>query len=523
MGVSTIKIPRNGQITDSDQMKAIPDTPEHWETITIPEDIERVLLERNRHHFGQAEGTPFASSPLKAAIGYKADGYAAELILDGTFKTTQISEATSLFIQHLQTKTTQTLEGQITKDEVRNKLKRWKESTSTSPSGLHLGHYHCMWRAPDNSTDGGNREDVIDGQEMLLEAMVSLLNYALKHGYAYQRWTKVVNIMLQKDEGNPRIHRLRVIHIYEADYNLLLAVKWRQAMHHAEDHALLNDGLYGSRPGRSAIDPALIEVLQHEIYRMSMKSGINFDLDATSCYDRILTNVAAISSRRMGMNKQVTLLNSSTLEQAKYYLKTSIGISNSCYQNDPIHPIHGTGQGSGNSPSIWCFVCSALFDALSSQAHGARFTNYNNTDTLQTFIVGFVDDCAQRVNKFEAYDQPMAHTLIQVMESDAQLWNDLLWASGGALEQQKCSFHLIQSDWNKDGHPFLVGGSQGLHVNLTHRERRTPTKQLSNYRSHKSLGCLINPAHCHAQTWANIQRKNQEFAELLETNFFQTC
>ena len=122
-GVSTIKIPRNGQITNSDQMKAMPDPAEYWETITIPEEIERVLLERNRHHFCQAEGTPFASLPLKAAIGYKADGYAAELMLEGTFRASQIPAATSLFIQHLQTKTTQTLEGRITKDKVRNKLK----------------------------------------------------------------------------------------------------------------------------------------------------------------------------------------------------------------------------------------------------------------------------------------------------------------------------------------------------------------------------------------------------------------
>lgn len=75
-----------------------------------------------------------------------------------------------------------------------------------------------------------------------------------------------------------------MIHIYEADYNLLLAVKWRQALHHAEDLQLLNEGLYGSRPGRSAQDPALLEVLQNELYWMSMNPGVNYDLDATSCF-----------------------------------------------------------------------------------------------------------------------------------------------------------------------------------------------------------------------------------------------
>ena len=36
-----------------------------------------------------------------------------------------------------------------------------------------------------------------------------------------------------KDPGRPKIHRLRVIHLYELDYNLYLAVKWRALVRHA--------------------------------------------------------------------------------------------------------------------------------------------------------------------------------------------------------------------------------------------------------------------------------------------------
>ena len=58
-------------------------------------------------------------------------------------------------------------------------------------------------------------------------------------GIAYDRWKTVVNIsMLEKDPGNPKIHRLRVIHIYEADYNLLLSIQWQTLMHSAEDQHL---------------------------------------------------------------------------------------------------------------------------------------------------------------------------------------------------------------------------------------------------------------------------------------------
>ena len=84
-------------------------------------------------------------------------------------------------------------------------------------------------------------------------------------GISYDQWKTVVNIMLEKDPGDLKIHRLRVIHIYEADYNILLSILWQNLMHLAEDHYLLNEGQYGSRPHCNAHDPVFIEEMQFEI------------------------------------------------------------------------------------------------------------------------------------------------------------------------------------------------------------------------------------------------------------------
>ncbi len=92
-------------------------------------------------------GTPLTSSSMHAKIGYKADGYAVDLILSGEYvEDDEMTAATSLLIHHLQAKTAEEIQTTITKEEVLGKLKKWKESTTTSPSGLHLGHYHCAWQ-----------------------------------------------------------------------------------------------------------------------------------------------------------------------------------------------------------------------------------------------------------------------------------------------------------------------------------------------------------------------------------------
>lgn len=112
-------------------------------------------------------------------MGYKADGYAAELILGGQIQYHNTTTATKLLIKHLQKRTMHTLDGSISYDETLQKLKNWPESTTTSPSGLHLGHYHCSWKDPRMDVSDPTRETVILYQKQLLQATVSMLNYAI--------------------------------------------------------------------------------------------------------------------------------------------------------------------------------------------------------------------------------------------------------------------------------------------------------------------------------------------------------
>jgi hypothetical protein len=103
----------------------------------------------------------------------------------------------------------------------------------------------------DLSTEEG--EELDTQQNELIRVHTAMLNYSLHHLYSYKRWKNVVDVMIKKDPGSSEIHRLWVIHIYEADYNFLLQAKlWQALIKHVESQQLLHSSQYGGLAGREA-------------------------------------------------------------------------------------------------------------------------------------------------------------------------------------------------------------------------------------------------------------------------------
>ena len=66
--------------------------------------------------------------------------------------------------------------------------------------------------------------------ETILYAITNIINITVRHQVILNRWTKVVSCMLEKIRNRPLITKLRVIHLFEADYNFLLGLKWSKEM-----------------------------------------------------------------------------------------------------------------------------------------------------------------------------------------------------------------------------------------------------------------------------------------------------
>jgi hypothetical protein len=169
-----------------------------------------------------------------------------------------------------------------------------------------------------------------------------------------------------------------------------------------------------------------------------------------------------LASRRFGVPKEVTACNARTLEEAKYHIRTKLGVSSTGYQHSEENPIFGTGQGSANSPAIWCFILSLLYQCYDTLAVPASYCSLDRTARVDLGMIGFVDDSNGQTNTFMEEDESLESLLkIQrALKDNAQCWANLLGATGGALELSKCSIHVANWTFTGQGAPVLQADKQ---------------------------------------------------------------
>lgn len=98
-----------------------------------------------------------------------------------------------------------------------NGFKKWRENTTISPSSRHLGYYNALLTFDDEKD-----KELDDFNIEMLTVYNAIINTALTLGTFFNRWKPIIAVMIKNIQGNTQIHKFRLIHIYEADYNLIL-------------------------------------------------------------------------------------------------------------------------------------------------------------------------------------------------------------------------------------------------------------------------------------------------------------
>ena len=323
-----------------------------------------------------------------------------------------------------------------------------------------------------------------------------MMSAALNLGISLDRWQNCTTTMIEKQPGNPKINKLRVIHLYEADYNAILKIVWaRKVVWHAHDNDTLNNGQAGSRPGRNAIDVVIQKDMKYLNSRLTKTNIATMDNDAKSCYDRILCNLAMIISQYFGISNTSAAVQATTLKLMKFRLRTATGNSNKTYQHSDETPIHGTGQGSCASPSIWLMISSILMDCLAEIGGDMTMTDMIDEKIIQQWIDGFVDDTSLFSNINPGTVDDTISNLQKKLKHDMMKWKELLEASGGKLELSKCFYYILSWKYDDEGNamPMSIDEQrrecEQITINDNDDELEVRIDQKEVNVAHKTLGC----------------------------------
>jgi hypothetical protein len=322
-----------------------------------------------------------------------------------------------------------------------------KEATSSSPSGRHVGHYKAILEDP-----------------TLVSLHATMMSLPFQHGFAPDRWTKVTDIMLEKDPGNARCHRLRIIALFESDFNqakrILIS---RKLMHHLEDKNLLSEMQFGSRPGKQCQSAVLNKVLSHDITRLTRRPAAYMENDAIGCYDRLVNNLILLLLVKLGLPPSLAKCLGNLWDDTTHFIKTIYGTSDVTYGSSSSTPLFGPGQGSTCGPLFWLLCFTLIVDSMDPSIKASTLMSVSNHIIVNSIGVAFVDDSSLGATTDYLPDPDLTLQENETLEIQhlttkigclAQHWERLLFSTGGAINLQKSHWYLMFFRWLK-GIPVL--------------------------------------------------------------------
>jgi hypothetical protein len=265
--------------------------------------------------------------------------------------------------------------------------------------------------------------------------MVDIMDLASDRGFTLDRWTKVINVMIYKKIGVYLVHRLCVIHLFEADYNFIIdTILGRRAMYSGVDNKTLHPSQW-VQPGRQYSDVVVLRELTLAVAKLTKTPFEGFENNASACYDRIVMNIVGAVFQHMGVPEGPLCLQEQNLLRVVHYLKMGFGTSTTSYTSDALFRIYGVGQGSKAGPVTWAAVSSILFEAQEILCTGIRFQNPSRSIAHHRNSDGMVDDTTGYHGRQPVWirNSPSISTVFNGLKKDAQIWECLLWTCGGLL------------------------------------------------------------------------------------------
>jgi len=202
-----------------------PQQPSQWITITDPNLMDHHLLEYCQHHFSNSHGTPFTVPPLTNLLKYDGLTPFGSAVIQGTadLDDLNINHSTRLLLKHQKSCTPANIPRfkEMPYDALMQGICKWKERTTTSPSGWHLGIYKALlkddhqpkkkktnptaWNPhpPTTTTTTPPTTNPERNGSDVMQMIHKLLVMAVHHCHTFERWTKILEPFYRERAWQP--------------------------------------------------------------------------------------------------------------------------------------------------------------------------------------------------------------------------------------------------------------------------------------------------------------------------------
>ena len=211
---------------------------------------------------------------------------------------------------------------------------------------------------------------------------------------------KNITTLICKDDNTPYIHRLRPLHIVEAELQFFSKNQWSyKFIRQAEHLKNISPSQYGGRKNKQAQSSVLNTILTFDIHRQTRRT-FTFNGDyLRPNYDRELAHFSAAETRSHGLSYEAGQLLVNITSKQQFHIKTKQGISPSYYSYTDSNPVWGLGQGISWAGSCWQFTATSIEKCLLADYCGAELTNPLKIKTISPFMKFFIDDTTKICNR----------------------------------------------------------------------------------------------------------------------------
>ena len=467
-----------------DALKLKREDPERmkWERMTDPQQVEELLLEWCARHFAQTNDTPLSSGRWRDWLDPRSSNNKIDEILSGAgFMDTEERQAIREIIEAAKRP-----EGWVTSkadlsfDHFMKFCKKQEEKKTSSPSGRHYGHMKACAEEPE-----------------ILKVIFDIANLSYINKKPLDRWQRANDILLRKDGNNDRVHRFRNITIIEGDLQYIMKTVWGKNLMDAAEE--VQSTAQNCRRGRVAQSSVLGHRLAMDIIKTQGGEAVVIENDAVNCYDRILVELGAVSTMRMGLPKESAEFMVTVLKQMRHHIAMGEYVSERFVASGLTNIFDGTGQGTGWAPAIWQNVFDIVLTAMEKFQPGIILKSPDGRIVDKRTVEGHVDDSRQLVNtegiKQYNIENGTDLKLLEGARQASQGFGNYLNLTGGRLAIEKTvSYHLkTEVQGSRIVFRKKVDGKQSIEVTENFGQEIMALKGCKANEARKMLGVWMAP------------------------------